>query len=143
MSLLKRFAPVAAVLGFSMVTSACSTITVQGGPCTEGGGGTILGTGGYSMRYNSTCGEREAAGRMLQVPDTGVQAAAILTLEATSPALKESGDRVRDALVNDGKQQTFKVVVGEDGKTRLIGQPVITVPQTVKANPAPAPTPQM
>lgn len=140
---MKPFSTVAAALGLGLLVSGCSTITVQGGPCTEGGGGTILGTGGYSMRYNSTCGEREAAGRMLQVQDTGVQAAAIMALEATSPALKESGDRVRDALVNDGKQQTFKVVVSEDGKTtRLIGQPVITVPQTVKANPSPAPTPQ-
>lgn len=144
MSLMKPFSKVAAALGLGLLVSGCSTINVQGGPCTEGGGGTILGTGGYSMRYNDTCGVRQAAGQMLQADDAGVKAAGVIALEETSPTLREAGNKVRDALVNDGMTQSFEVVVGPDGKTRLVGQPLIRVPvreRQASATPASAPAP--
>lgn len=130
MSLMNPFSKVAAALGISLLVSGCaSTITVQGGPCTEGGGGTFLGTGGYSMRYNNTCGVRQAAGDMIKSDDVGIRATGMAVLEETSPVIEGKADKVRDALVNPG-EQTATVVKGQDGKFRIIldGAPPTVVP---------------
>lgn len=145
----RRLAAIGVPFALAVLNSACTTIKVEGGPCTEGGGIRILGTGGHTMSYNETCGAREAAGKLLQIEDAGVKASGILALEKLTPPLKESGNRVREAFVNGGMTQQFKVVRGEDGGLTLVGQPLVTVPvadrpaavETAASAPVPAPAP--
>jgi hypothetical protein len=128
--------------GFGLMTSGCTTMAIPtGGECIEGKAVMApLGLGGVSsQRYNSVCGQNVAANSMLKTNDAGIRAVGMLTLEANSAVVKNSGDRVRDALANQG-QDTYTATRDAQGNIIFRGTPIITVPQT-QSTPAPAPKP--
>lgn len=127
--------------GLGLMTSGCATMSIPtGGECIEGKVVQApLGLGAVSsQRYNSVCGQNVAANSMLQTNDAGIRAVGMLTLEANSAVVKDSGDRVRQALANQG-QETYTATRDAQGNIIFKGTPVILVPQK---QPAASPTPQ-
>lgn len=117
-------------LGFAAVISGCATYNINAGPCGEGGGGSILGTGAHSYGQNTTCLATNAAKDLYTINDPGTKAVGILMLENTLPPAKEAGDRVRRALVNQ-KEAPYTIKIMPDGSARLVGGPLLmTVPQS-------------
>lgn len=129
-------------VGLGLMTSGCATMAIPtGGECIEGKVVQApLGLGAVSsQRYNSVCGQNVAANSMLQTNDAGIRAVGMLTLEANSTVVKENGDKVRNALANQG-QETYTATRDAQGNIIFKGTPIITVPQK-QTTPAPAPQP--